>query len=321
MRFLIIILALVFSHCNASAAELTLRLGHIAEEDNPYAMGAEYFANLVQKKTNGQISIKIYPSGALGNQGDLIQGISNGTIDLALTSCAVLANYIPELSVFELPFIFRDRSHAHKALDSIGMRFSRKGESKGIITLAFWENGIRQMTNNIRPIIKPSDMEGLKMRVMEQQICIAMMRLLGAKPIPMPITELYTALKNGIVDGQENPLAHIATKHYYEVQKYVSLTSHTYTAEPLLISKHIWDKLTQEQQLILINAANETRDWQRNLCLAKEQEYLKIIRDSKQCNIIENVDIDAFRKVTQKTWEIYSIVFGDKTLQEVHELR
>lgn len=321
MRYSIIILTIVLFSFNVSAAELTLRLGHIAEEENPYAIGAEYFANLVQKKTDGNIVIKVYPAGTLGNQGDLIQGITDGTVDMALTSCAVLANYIPEISVFELPFLFRDRSHAHKALDSIGMQLSRKGESKGIMTLSFWENGIRQMTNNIRPIVKPADMKGLKIRVMEQPICIAMVKMLGARPIPMPITELYHALKNGIVDGQDNPLAHIVTKHYYEVQKYVSLTSHTYTAEPLLVSMNIWRKLTKQQQEIITDAANEARDWQRNLCSDKEQQYLKIIRDSGKCQIIDDVNIEAFRNATKKTWAIYSNIFGDKTLKKILELR
>ena len=321
MRYLIAILSIVFFNLQVTAAELSLRLGHIAEQENPYAMGAVYFADLVQKKSNGQILIKVFPAGTLGNQGDLIQGISDGSVDLALTSCAVLANYIPEISVFELPFIFRDRNHAHKALDNIGMKLSKKGEAKGIITLSFWENGIRQMTNNIRPIVKPDDMKGLKMRVMEQPICIAMIKTLGAKAIPMPITELYDALKNGMVDGQDNPLAHIVTKHYYEVQKYISLTSHTYTAEPLLVSAHIWHKLTAEQRKIILDAANETRDWQRNLCTEKEQQYLKIISDSGKCTIIDEVDIDAFRKATKKTWNIYSNIFCERTLREVLELK
>lgn len=322
MKCLAGIFAIFFLNISiAAAATVTLRLGHIAEVDNPYALGAIHFAELVQKQSKGQMVISVHPAGELGSQSDLIQGIADGTVDMALTSSAVLANYVPEIALFDLPFLFRDRQHAYKALDTIGMELSRKGESRGIITLAFWENGIRQMTNNVRPIANPQDMKGLRMRVMEQPICIEMMKILGARPIPMSITELYDALKNNIVDGQENPLAHVATKHYYEVQKYLSLTSHTYTAEPLLFSIKTWHKLTPEQQKILTEAANETRDWQRALCVDQEKNFLQVIRESGKCQIIEEIDKEAFRKATHATWEIYSNLFGNTDLKRVVELQ
>ncbi len=303
------------------AAPVTLQLGHIAEADNPYAKGAVHFAELVKQRTNGEIIIHVHPAGEMGSQRDLIEGVAAGTMDMALTSSAVLANYVPAVALFDLPFLFRDREHAYKALDTVGMQLSAAGNARGVITLAFWENGMRQMTNNVRPIVRPEDMAGLKFRVMEQPLCIEMMKVLGVNPVPMSITELYDALKQGVVDGQENPLAHIATKKYYQVQKYVSLTSHTYTPEPLLISANTWNKLTQEQRDLLRTAAEETRDWQRHLCKEEERAFLKIIRASGTCEVNDNVDMTAFQQATRKVWDTYTKIFGDKALKAVLALQ
>ncbi|MDO5483593.1 MAG: DctP family TRAP transporter solute-binding subunit, partial [Desulfovibrionaceae bacterium] len=193
------------------AAPVTLKLGHIAEPENPYGQGADYFAKLVKERTKGAIDIKVYPSSQLGNQRDLVEGLTFGTVDMTLTGTAVMGNFVPEVAVFDLPFIFRDVQHAYKALDTVGMELCKKGEGRGMITLAIWENGVRHMTNNARPIRKPEDMKGLKFRVMEQPVYIEMMRALGASPTPMAMSELYTSLQKGVIDGQENPLAHIAT--------------------------------------------------------------------------------------------------------------
>ncbi|GAI05652.1 unnamed protein product, partial [marine sediment metagenome] len=186
----------------------------------PYAIAGEYFAELVKEKTNGEVEIQVFPSSQLGNQRDLIEGLIFGTLDLTLTSTAVLGNFLPKIAIFDLPFLFRDVKHAYKALDSIGMEIGKELEPKGIKLLAFFENGVRHLTNNVRPVRAPEDMKGLKIRVMEQKIYIEMMKALGANPTPMAFGELFTALQQGTVDGQENPVSHIWTKRFFEVQKY-----------------------------------------------------------------------------------------------------
>ena len=147
------------------AANVSLKLGHIAEPENPYGQGADHFAKLVAERSNGAIEIKVYPSSQLGNQRDLVEGLTFGTVDMTLTGTAVLGNFVPEVAVFDLPFMFRDVQHAYKALDSVGMELCKKGEARGMITLAIWENGVRHMTNNRNPIRVPADMHGLKIRV------------------------------------------------------------------------------------------------------------------------------------------------------------
>lgn len=303
------------------AAPVTLKLGHIAEPENPYGQGASHFAQLVQERTKGEVVIKVFPSSQLGNQRDLVEGLTLGTVDMTLTGTAVLGNFIPEVAVFDLPFIFRDIPHAYKALDTVGMELCKKGEARGMITLAIWENGVRHMTNNKLPIKKPSDMKGLKIRVMEQPVYIEMMKSLGASPTPMAMSELYTALQKGVIDGQENPLAHIATKRFYEVQKYISLSGHTYASEPLLVSALAWKKLNPQQQAIVRQAALDTRDWQRDLCRKLEGTFLKQIKDSGKSIVNDDVDKAAFADATKGVWKLYTNRFGAKNVEAIQNIK
>lgn len=303
------------------AAPVTLKLGHIAEPENVYGQGADHFAKRVKELSNGEIDIKVYPSSQLGNQRDLVEGLGLGTVDMTLTGTAVMGNFVPEMAVFDLPFIFRDVNHAYKALDTIGMDLAKKGEDQGMITLAIWENGVRHMTNNQHPVKTPDDMKGLKMRVMEQPVYIEMMKSLGASPTPMAMSELYTALQKGVIDGQENPLGHIATKRFNEVQKFLSLSGHTYAAEPLLISKMAWSKLTPEQQAILKQAAEETRDWERQLCRDLEGKYLEQIKQAGTTQVNDDVDKDAFVKATRPVWDTYAKRFGDSSIKAIQDIK
>jgi len=290
----------------AFAAPVTLKLGHIADPQNPYARGAEKFAELVKEKTNGAVVIQIFPSSQLGNQRDLVEGLTFGTVDMTLSSTAVYANFVPEVGVFDLPFIFRDMEHTYKVLDTIGLETSQLGEARGIKTLCMMENGVRHMTNNRQPIKAPADMKGLKIRVMEQPIYIEMMKLLDASPTPMAFGEIYTSLQKGVIDGQENPLAHICTSRFFEVQKYVSLTAHTYSAEPMLISMSSWKKLSADQQAAMQAAANEATQWQRDLCRGLEKEYVEFINKSGKSTVNDDVDLKAFADATRGTWALFA---------------
>ncbi|MBD5608198.1 MAG: DctP family TRAP transporter solute-binding subunit [Desulfovibrio sp.] len=313
--------ALLISASLAVAAPVTLKLGHIAEPENVYGQGADHFAKLVKERSNGEIDIQVFPSSQLGNQRDLVEGLGLGTVDMTLTGTAVMGNFVPEVAVFDLPFIFRDTDHAYKALDTVGMDLAKKGEDQGMITLAIWENGVRHMTNNKRAVKTPEDMKGLKMRVMEQPVYIEMMKSLGASPTPMAMSELYTALQKGVIDGQENPLGHIATKRFNEVQKHLSLTGHTYAAEPLLISKMAWNKLTPEQQEIVRQAAIDTRDWERQLCRDLEGKFLQQIKDAGTTEVNDDVDKAAFAKATRPVWDMYIKKFGDKNINAIQDVK
>ncbi len=299
----------------ANAADFVFKLGHIADPENPYAKGAEKFAQLVKEKTGGKVEIQVFPSSQLGNQRDLVEGTQFGTIDFTMTSTAVLGNFLPEAAVFDLPFIFRDVQHAYKALDTVGMEIAQK--LQGMKLLAYYENGVRHMTNSKRPIRKPEDMKGLKIRVMEQPIYIEMIKALGGNPTPMAFGELFTALQQGVVDGQENPAAHIYTARFFEVQKYISLTAHTYSAEPMLVSLAAWNKLPKDLQEKVQAAANESKDWQRDLCRQLEEGYWTKILESGKSEINRDVDKQAFADATRGVWAMFEKKVGKENIEKI----
>ena len=299
----------------ANAADFVFKLGHIADPENPYAKGAEKFAQLVKEKTGGKVEVQVFPSSQLGNQRDLVEGTQFGTIDFTMTSTAVLGNFLPQVAVFDLPFIFRDVQHAYKALDTVGMEIAQK--LQGMKLLAYYENGVRHMTNSKRPIRKPEDMKGLKIRVMEQPIYIEMIKALGGNPTPMAFGELFTALQQGVVDGQENPAAHIYTARFFEVQKYISLTAHTYSAEPMLVSLAAWNKLPKDLQEKVQTAANESRDWQRDLCRQLEEGYWTKIQESGKSEINRDVDKQAFADATRGVWAMFEKKVGKENIEKI----
>ena len=299
----------------ANAADFVFKLGHIADPENPYAKGAEKFAQLVKEKTGGKVEVQVFPSSQLGNQRDLVEGTQFGTIDFTMTSTAVLGNFLPQVAVFDLPFIFRDVQHAYKALDTVGMEIAQ--QLQGMKLLAYYENGVRHMTNSKRPIRKPEDMKGLKIRVMEQPIYIEMIKALGGNPTPMAFGELFTALQQGVVDGQENPAAHIYTARFFEVQKYISLTAHTYSAEPMLVSLAAWNKLPKDLQEKIQSAANESRDWQRDLCRQLEEGYWTKIQESGKSEINRDVDKQAFADATRGVWAMFEKKVGKENIEKI----
>ena len=290
----------------AGAAEFTLRLGHVGEPESPYGQGADKFAALVQEKTGEAVEIEVFPSSQLGNQKDLIKGIMDGSVDMVLTSSTVFASVVPAMGAFDLPFVFRDEEHAYRALDSVGMEVAKAAEAKGVKTLCIMENGVRHITNNKLPIKSPNDMKGLKIRTTDQPVHVEMLSALGAVPVSMPLGEVHEALEGGGIDGQENTLAYIYIRRIFDVQKYISLTGHVYSAEPLLINLAAWNKLPARHQKALQEAALEARDWQRELCRDLEDEYIKKIEESEKSVVNDDVDKKAFAEATRDTWKLFA---------------
>ncbi|WP_316859916.1 DctP family TRAP transporter solute-binding subunit [uncultured Cohaesibacter sp.] len=301
------------------AADVTLKLGHIAVSDHPYGKGADYFAKLVAEKSNGSMEVKVFPSSQLGGQKDLIEGMVFGAVDMALVGTAVLGQFQPQISIFDLPFLFEDREHAYKSLDSVGMDLGKKLEERGIKLLGYMENGIRHVTNNVRPINEPADMADLKIRVMTNKIFVEMMKALGASPTPMAFSELYSAMQQGAVDGQENPSAHIFTKRFYEVQKYASKTAHAYSPEPMIISMISWSKLNDEQKAIIQDAAKEAIAWQRKVSEDQDNKYWDQIIATGKMEVID-VDRSKFKEATAPVIEMFAKTVGQDNIDKINAL-
>jgi tripartite ATP-independent transporter DctP family solute receptor len=297
-------------------AKTVLKLGHIAEVSHPYAQGADHFAKLVTEKSGGDMEVQVFPSSQLGSQKDMTEGLIYGTIDMVLTGTADLGQFQPKMSLFDLPFLFKDRTHAYKALDTVGMELGQELEPRGLKLLGYMENGIRHLTNNVRPVKAPADMAGLKIRVMSNKIYIETIKSLGGSPTPMAFGELYSAMQQGTVDGQENPSAHIYTKRFFEVQKYASLTAHAYAPEPVLISMITWSKLSDAQKAIIQEAAKEAIAWQRELSTKEDNEYWDKIKATGKIEVIE-VDRKPFMEATQPVWKEFAGTVGQDNIDKV----
>jgi len=298
---------------------VVLKLGHVAVPDNPYALGAAKFAELVKEKTDGKVVIKLFPNSQLGNQEKLIEGIALGTIDFALTTTAVLGQFESKLLVFGFPYMMRDREHAYKALDTIGMELGKNLEPKGIKVMGFYENGVRHMVNNVRKLEKPEDMEGLKMRVMTTPVYIELMKALGADPTPMAFGEVYTACQQGTIDGLECPAVHIYQMKFYEVNKFVTKTAHTYESEVLTMSMRTWKKLPEDIQEILVESNREALEYARALAVEQEAGFFKKISESGICSVDE-VDIEPFKEKSKAVWVTLQDTVGADLIDRIQAI-
>ncbi len=249
-----------------SGETYVLRLGDTLAEDHPYNVGARHFSDLVAEKTNGAVKIDVFGNSQLGAERDLLEGLQLGTVEMCVVSTAPLSGYTASFYAFDLPYIFTSSEHARGFLDSDqGMEILQSLSSQGIKGLAYWENGFRHITNSKLAITKPSDLKGLKIRTMENEVMMYSFSCVGADPTPMAFNELYTALQQKTMDGQENPYAIISTSKFYETQPYCTASGHFYAAAPLLMSQTAWDSLPAEYQEIIQECAFEARDYERQL--------------------------------------------------------
>src|SRR5512139_1991698 len=244
--------------------QVILKLGHAVAPEHPYHLGAVRYSDLVAQRTKNKVKIDVYPSTQLGNERDMVEGLQLGTIDLVVTSTGPLGGFVPRMFVVDLPFLFRDRAHAYQVLDGpIGRELLNAFSAKGMKGLAFWENGFRQITNSVRPIEKPEDLKGIKIRTMENKVHLSAFRAFGASPTPMAWSEVYTALQQGTIDGQDNPIAIVYTSKLSEVQKYLALTGHFYSPALLLMSVKAYNSLPEDARKIVLDTATECATYER----------------------------------------------------------
>jgi TRAP-type transport system periplasmic protein len=253
--------------------------GNTIPED-PQNVACNAFKEMVEESSAGAIKVDIYPAAQLGDARTIVEGIQMGTIEMADIENGPMGRFVPEAMLWDLPFIFRDIDHAHKALDSdTGKYVQDKFTDVGIVHLAYNDGGFRYFTNNVRPIRKMEDLQDLKIRVMESKVMIDTINAFGASAVPMAFGELYTALQQGVVDGQENPMNLIYSQRFYEVQDYLSLSGHFYYPRQYIASKNWWDKLNEEHQKIITEAAKEACEIQRKELAKYEIEMKKVLRE------------------------------------------
>lgn len=274
----------------AAIAQTTMRISISIGQNSHQGIGIDTFAKEVEKRTAGRYKIQTFYSGSLGGERESIEAVQLGTQELTFTSTGPIPNFVPEAKILDIPFLFRDKAHARAVLDGpIGQDILAKFESKGFKALMWGENGVRHMTNSKRAVNSPEDLKGLKLRTMENPIHIAAYKGFGIVPTPMAFPEVFTALQQGTVDGQENPLSVIMAAKFDQVQKHLSLTGHVYSPAIFLMNKASFDKLSADDKKAFIEAAREGTKMNRARVDEDDAKGVAELR-SKGMSVVENVD-------------------------------
>jgi len=258
---------LVVAAAGASAQDIqdrTIKFGHLNNADHPTSLGVKKFAEIVAAKSGGKIKVQEFAASQLGNELQQQSALQGGVQEMLVASTTSLNGIVKEFGMLDFPFLFANAKQADALVDGpLGKMLNAKLPEKGVIVLAYFDLGFRNVTNSKRPIMKGSDLEGLKLRVIPNPVFLETFKTFKANPVPMPFAELYGALESKAVDGQENPFAVILSSKLYEVQKYVTGTNHVYATNPVQISKRFWDKLSPVEQKLLQDAATEAQNYQR----------------------------------------------------------
>jgi len=263
----------------ALAQDKTIKFANQNAVGHPIIQGMEKFKEIVEKQSGGKIKVNVFPGGALGSDQANVSAIQGGTLEMAAMNSGIFASQVKDFAVFDFPFMFANGKEADAVVDgAFGHKMHAKLEEKGIVGLGYYELGFRNMTNGKRAINKVADIEGLKLRVIPNPINVDWVKALGANPTPLPFPELYAALEQKAVDGQENPLATIFGAKLFEVQKHLTLTGHQYNPQSVVISKKFWDGLSASEKKIVSDAVAESAKFQRTTARALEAGTLETLK-------------------------------------------
>ena len=305
----------------AMAQQIVMRNAISVAQNSHAGEAIDTLAREVEKRTNGRIVIKNFYSGSLGGEREVMESVQLGTQELAHNSTGPVPNFVPETRILDVPFLFRDKAHARAVLDGpIGQELLTKFESKGFKALAWTENGVRHMTNNKRPINEPNDLKGLKMRTMENPVHVAAYKGLGIVTTPMAFPEVFTALQQGTVDGQENPLSVIMAANFDQVQKHMTLTGHVYSPSVFLMNKAVWDKLSPGDKQIFLDAAKEGVKANRARVDKDDANGVAELR-KKGMTVIENVDKSKFIATLGPVYAEFEKQFGKANLDRIRNYK
>jgi tripartite ATP-independent transporter DctP family solute receptor len=323
-RFVMVILFLgLMAHSSRSllAQTITLRLGHVGFPGSLFAITADEYAKRVNGALKGKVDIKVFHSSQLGSDEQMMRGIKVGAPELVAPS-TVMSTVDAKFGVFEMPYIIVSRSHMKKVAENKQVQNQLFGglPTKGVRVLGVWENGFRHITNNVRPIVKPEDLQGIKLRVPGGVWRVKMFKAYGANPSPMPLAEVYSALQSGVMDGQENPFPQIASAKFHEVQKFLSLSGHVYTPAYLVISEESWKKLPGDVQVTLSKIASEMGDFARSEGERLDKELMQKVAPPMKAN---EVDKDAFIKASRAIYDDFGkeVPGGAELVKLVQSLR
>ncbi len=326
--FLVLALVVLCMSCVSSFAataklvddpHVVLRFGTVMTESSIDYEAAKRLKDILAEESN--IELEIYTSAALGGEADMVEGMQAGIVDLGAVSPAIISNFIPDFSMFAIPYLVDGYEHAKKIWDSdIGDALKKQLTDRQLECVMFGDFGFRNLTNSQRSVRTPNDIKGLKIRVMQSEMPLDTWKALGAETVPMNITEVFTALQTGVIDGQENPTTAIFSNSFYEVQKYLSLTKHQYAPFTVLIGKSAIDRLSAEQWKKLKEAGARAQEYQvKRSAERAEEDLLKLKELGMEVN---EIDLDAFRAAVEPVYKKYDGAYGKGVLDRIqNELR
>ncbi|UOE94893.1 TRAP transporter substrate-binding protein DctP [Alkalihalobacillus sp. LMS39] len=295
-----------------SGETITIKIGHIAPPGHPYTIALEEMTADITEETNEQVKFEIFGNGQLGGERDLAEQVQLGSLDMSLLTSGPVANFVPEVAVLDLPFLFRDLNHVYETLDGeVGEELLTAIDSNGFKGLGLWENGMRHFTNNKKEIKTPEDLNGLQMRTLESDIFLETYRALGADPTPIAFTELYTSFQQGVVDGTDTSYGVAESTNIYEVQAHLSEVGMYYAAALLVLNKDKFESLPTDIQELFVQKGEEYKSFQRNLTQEMEAEQKETLLEAG-VTIVEadEIDIDAFRSAVEPVYDKFNDQFG-----------
>jgi tripartite ATP-independent transporter DctP family solute receptor len=311
---------LLSSPTSAQVSERTLRWAQQNSLEHPQGLGAKRFAELVEQKSGGKIKVRIFPGGQLGGDLQNVSALQGGTLDLMVLNAGLLVGIVKDFAVLDFPFVFNTAEEADAVVDGpVGKKLFDKLPDKGLVGLGYFELGFRNVTNSKRPIARWEDFSGIKLRVIQSPLFIDLFNTLGANSVAMPFPEVYTALEQRVIDGQENPVTVIFDTKFQEVQKYLSLTRHIYNAQSVLLSKRTWDKLSAEERTIIQDALNEAKAYQRQVSREKNTQMLDAVKKAgMQVNEVSPPEIARIREKIKPVVEKYTKEVSQALVDEVN---
>ena len=308
MKKLMTILMLVLALCvtGAAMAETVFQLGTTVNEQDSFQVAAEKFAELVAERTNGEYKIEIYPNGTLGGESDMLDSMSMGMLDMGIITSGPFVNFSEMMGVLDMPYLFATNEEAYEILDGeIGQELLGTLEEAGLKGLAYAERGFRNVTTSVRPITSAADLKGLKLRVMENEVYTATFKALDVNAVPMAWAEALTAMQQGTIEGQENPVNVMYSYKLWEYgQKYATFDRHSYATAIITMSLDVFNTLDEETQAIFKQAAQEAAEYERAWVAEQEADQIQALKDNGM-EIVENPDVDSFRAAVQPVYDAY----------------
>ncbi|MGK0255729.1 MAG: C4-dicarboxylate-binding protein DctP [Arcobacteraceae bacterium] len=302
----------------ATEAPYVLKFSHVVSQNTPKGKAADFFEKRLEELSDGKIDVQVYPSSQLYKDNAVLKAIRLDSVQMAAPSFSKFGKIVPQLALFDLPFIFKDLDHLHRVQDGeVGTKLKSMVTEKGIVALNFWDNGFKQLSSNVKPLLLPEDAEGQKFRIMSSKVLEAQFLAVGASPQMMPFSEVYSGLQQGVIDAAENPISNIYTKKFHEVQKYLSISDHGYLGYLVVMSKKFWDSLPADLQKDVTQAINEATQKEREYALDLNMKQLQLIKDyAKETGNLEIFKLTADQKQAwrEKVSTIYPEFYSDDTI-------